>query len=132
MLPNEQFGRLTIWSRYLYIGITVIGIIAEIAQYFYLEKNPYAYDPLAMTSIHDWIESIVGLVSLIIIIFAAIVYIIWFRRAYINLKQTGVQTEYESWWTIGGWIIPIVAFFVPYKIMVELHVKTGKLLEEQR
>jgi Domain of unknown function (DUF4328) len=45
--------------------------------------------------------------------------IVWFRRAYKNLKSMG-RNQYGPGWAIGGWIVPIMSLFRPYQIAKEL------------
>jgi hypothetical protein len=57
----------------------------------------------------------------IVYIFSAIVFIMWFRRAYYNLKHLGVKTSYGEGWAAGAWFVPILNLFRPYQIMRELY-----------
>jgi hypothetical protein len=45
--------------------------------------------------------------------------ILWFRRAYKNLKSMG-RNSYGPGWAIAGWIVPIMSLFRPYQMAKEL------------
>jgi hypothetical protein len=45
--------------------------------------------------------------------------IVWFRRAYKNLKSMG-RNSYGPGWAIAGWIVPIMSLFRPYQMAKEL------------
>ncbi|MCT4639310.1 MAG: DUF4328 domain-containing protein [Bacteroidales bacterium] len=60
-------------------------------------------------------------VYVIVYIFSAIAFIMWFRRAYYNLKNLGVRTSCDEGWAAGAWFVPIMNLFRPYQIMRELY-----------
>lgn len=45
--------------------------------------------------------------------------VVWFRRAYKNLKSMG-RNSYGQGWAIAGWIVPIMSLFRPYQMAKEL------------
>ena len=53
------------------------------------------------------------------LVLAGIVGIVWFRRAYKNLRAMG-RNAYGPGWAIAGWIVPIMSLFRPYQMAKEL------------
>lgn len=53
----------------------------------------------------------------LIFIASAIIFIMWFWRAYSNLHLLGTDRLYNKGWTIGSWFIPVLNFYFPYQIM---------------
>ena len=66
-------------------------------------------------------EGILSFVQLILYLVTAIFFIMWFRRAYNNLFICGVQSlPYREGWAAGGWFVPIISLYYPYKIMLNI------------
>lgn len=47
----------------------------------------------------------------------------WFRNAYYNLGLK-TKTDFDVRWALWSWIVPIVSFVIPYRMMNELYHKT--------
>jgi hypothetical protein len=48
----------------------------------------------------------------------AIGFLVWFRRAYTNLRALGMEPlPYAAGWTIGGWLVPFLSLVRPKQIM---------------
>lgn len=62
----------------------------------------------------------IGIVAFSLYIATAIVFAIWFHRAYTNLRAFGHETRHGTGWAIGGWIVPILSLFRPYQITREI------------
>ena len=55
------------------------------------------------------------------LLFSAITFIRWFRRAYNNLGHTGYRLTYGEGWAAGAWFVPFLNWLRPYQIMRELY-----------
>lgn len=55
---------------------------------------------------------------------AAILYIVWFRKAYLNASRHFVELRQDTGWTIAGWLVPIAQLFIPYRMMRNMWVAT--------
>jgi hypothetical protein len=63
-------------------------------------------------------EGILGIIQFFITIISAIFFIMWFRRAYNNLHICGVkELPYKEGWAAGGWFVPFISLYYPYRIM---------------
>lgn len=51
---------------------------------------------------------------------AAILFIRWFHRAYRNLDALGSHRRHGTGWAIGGWFVPILAWFRPKQILDDI------------
>jgi hypothetical protein len=48
------------------------------------------------------------------------VFVAWFHRAHSNLVHAELpKLEYASWWTIGGFFVPVLQLFRPAQVMTE-------------
>lgn len=63
--------------------------------------------------------SIIGLLQSVLSIATAVIFIIWFYRAYENLRAvSGAGPKRSSGWTIGAWFVPILDLVLP-KLMLD-------------
>jgi len=110
---------ISLFSSYLqYQLLTQLSKGVEITNYK-LEQN-------------DSREQLVGIVTLIVSIISAVTFIQWFRRAYFNLHSLVPNLTYTEGWAAGSWFVPVIGFFRPYQIMVELYNKTIARLVERK
>jgi hypothetical protein len=56
------------------------------------------------------------MVFIVVIVF----FLMWFSRAYHNLKRLGKSMNHEVGWTIGGWFVPILWWFRPIALYGEM------------
>jgi hypothetical protein len=64
-----------------------------------------------------------GWINSVAILLAGILYVVWLTRAYDNATQfTGPHNQRHSRQWAGGWawIVPIVNFWYPYQVMVDI------------
>lgn len=56
-----------------------------------------------------------------------VAFVIWFHRAYANLRSLGHEPRYGTGWAVGGWLVPILSWVRPYQIAHEIwqHSRTG-------
>lgn len=110
---------ISLFSSYLQFQLlTQLSKGVEIANYK-LEQN-------------DSREQLVGIVTLIVSIISAVAFIQWFRRAYFNLHSLVPNLTFTEGWAAGSWFVPMISFFRPFQIMVELYNKTIEKLEERK
>jgi hypothetical protein len=65
-------------------------------------------------------EAIIRIIQLVVFTVSAIVFLIWLRRAYKNLKPLGAEPRHPSAWVIGAFIVPIINLFLPFQIFQEM------------
>ena len=70
--------------------------------------------------------------STILLILCGILLLLWFRRAYFNMKERIVFTYYENYWAVIAWFIPFLNFYRPFKMMKEMTEEGLKYIEENR
>lgn len=89
------------------------------------------YIPNTDLSIYELIEIFIGLFYFIIYILTVIAFLKWFRRAYYNLHTYFVSLDFTEGWAVGGWFIPILNLFRPYKIMCKPYSRTSKEIRKE-
>ncbi|HEX9032044.1 MAG TPA: DUF4328 domain-containing protein [Streptosporangiaceae bacterium] len=53
-------------------------------------------------------------------VLAALIFLLWFRRARINAESSGWYQRRGRDWTIAGWIVPVVSLWFPFQIMADI------------
>jgi hypothetical protein len=102
------------WAQRALIVIVVlnaIGALSAFAAYRLYQHDLVTQGELDSTDLR---EGLIAFISFLALIFTVVVFIRWFRRAYLNLPALGAHPlRFKSWWTIGGWFIPIANLFRP-------------------
>jgi hypothetical protein len=84
---------------------------------------PWLDDPTDVdaASRFDTVTGIAALVEFLALIVAAIFFIRWFNLMYRSLDSLcpGAR-RYATWWSIGGWFIPIMSLFRPKQMLNDM------------
>ena len=117
----EPLSSRATWTQRALIAVVALNAVAWISTYFayrLYQQDVVSQDDLDRTDIR---EGIVAAVWGVALVFAAVFFIRWFRRAYLNLPALGVtRLRFATWWSIGGWFIPIWSVFRPKQIANDL------------
>ena len=115
--PRGPGGAL-LWLFYTLIGVTALALLAAIVEYRfysgYADDEPVDEDaelPILLFS------GLVGFAQFALYVAIAVLFIVWFHRAYANLHALGA--EYLRWgkgWAIGAWFVPILNLWRPKQI----------------
>jgi hypothetical protein len=105
------------WAQRSLIAAAVlnaVGAVSAFAAYKLYQRALVTQDDLDTT---DFREGLIAGLTLLATIVTIVFFIRWFRRAYLNLPALGAASlRFKSWWTIGGWFIPIANLFRPKEI----------------
>ncbi len=122
LIPNQKV------AKFAMVLIAMVGLINLISAYYTYRKYCLLieYNPAFNNAIEaiENIESYISIITLLLFVSAAIVFLIWFNNAYKNLKWIIKSIKYNTEWAIGAWFVPILCFIRPYKIMRELFEST--------
>jgi hypothetical protein len=131
--PNHKRSKIAITLIWICLIVNLISLFSSYLQYQLLtqlskgvEITNYKLEQ------NDSREQLVGIVTLIVSIISAVTFIQWFRRAYFNLHSLVPNLTYTEGWAAGSWFVPVIGFFRPYQIMVELYNKTIARLVERK
>jgi hypothetical protein len=125
---NERYvpmGRVARWATILLAAIVVLDVVAALSDLAeirlldrIIEGEPVS-DSEADAS--DTRQAVVGAIQFVVYAATAFIFIRWFRRAYRNLAPLGAEEpRFKSWWTIGGWFIPIWNVFRPKQLLNDI------------
>jgi hypothetical protein len=131
--PNQKRSQIAITLIWICLIVNLISLFSSYLQYQLLiqlsKGSEIANYKLEQ---NDSREQLVGVVTLIVSIISAVAFIQWFRRAYFNLHSLVPNLTYSEGWAAGSWFVPVIGFFRPYQIMVELYNKTIARLVERK
>ena len=127
--PNVDRGKKAITLIWIVFATEILALILGFVQYQMLSQAHEGLKaPESRTAFYSAFESIVGVLSMIAYIGSAILFIMWFRRAYFNLHQRVPHLSKSEGWAAGSWFVPIINLYYPYQIMKELYQDTYALL----
>ncbi len=119
--PRPQRARGTPWLGFLAsVGLAACGVIALLsavveAQYQRAVGRAIANGGLpvdAPTIEHH--RHVLSVIAAPIAVATAVVFVVWFHRAYWNLPRLGiVHLRYGTGWAVGAWFVPILNLFRP-------------------
>ncbi len=109
-----------------------VELISGISYYFQMlllqDANNGSMITLEAANANDMRQLLIGIVFLLVIIGAAITFIMWFRRGYYNLHKIVPNLSHSEGWAAGAWFVPILNWFRPYNIMKEMVYETEDVL----
>ncbi|HEY1045784.1 MAG TPA: DUF4328 domain-containing protein [Bacteroidia bacterium] len=102
---------------YIYLAITILGLIAGLFIRFTLPENNLNIRDLEV-KLYSKIATYTVFEILRMILFAinAVFFILWFKRAYYNAHQISNKTDYSINMAGFCWFIPLMNLFVPFAI----------------
>jgi hypothetical protein len=105
------------WAQRALLAIALLNGVGAISAY--LAYRVYHQDLVTQETLDatDAREGFIALMTFVALLATIVLFIRWFRRAYRNLPALGAEPlRFKSWWTIGGWFIPIANLFRPKQI----------------
>ena len=131
--PNQKRSKIAITLIWVCLIVNLISLFSSYLQYELLTQlsNGVEISNYKLEQ-NDSREQLIGYLSLIVSIISAVTFIQWFRRAYFNLHSLVPNLTFTEVWAAGSWFVPVIGFFRPYQIMIELYNKTIARLEESK
>ena len=121
--PNTQRGKNALVLAYVMLGMMVMLIISQVMEYSLVQNVQENGDYLSrMDELrnNDLREMIIGILYFIMHVIFIVFFIMWFRRAYYNLAEGGVNLGWAEGWAAGSWFVPFVNLGRPFNIMREM------------
>ena len=131
---NTARAKQAISIFWILLGLTIVNIATLVWQYLAFSralKDPVDVD-MVWISVSDSLRYVITISNSIIMILSMIFFIMWFRRAYYNLHQLPWNNaRYSEGWAAGSWFVPVIFFWWPYQIMVDIWKGTQHALRER-
>lgn len=126
LLPeNSQRAKNITVAFYIFGLIQLISIYSTVLQINLLHRIQNFNFTMDEARANDQRQTLIVVINLIAFIICAVLFIMWFRRAYNNLNLSRRTTTYfEEAWASGGWFVPFLNLGRPYSIMKEIWDKT--------
>jgi len=105
-----------------WMGLTAVSLTFDWALYRLVARiadNPSSVSVEQIISNNDR-QVLMGNVILGCTIATGVVFIVWMRRMYLNIRSFGMPTAYGVGWVTGGWLVPILNFWRPKQIIEEI------------
>jgi len=127
--PNGERAKAAMYSMGLMLALMIPAMLIQGMMTRMIILVMYADQvPIAALGAGILAQLALSFLLLIVSICTMVLFFMWFRRAYYNLRLIKGKTRYVHGWAVGGWFIPIVHLFMPYQIMQELFRDTRQML----
>lgn len=128
---NKSLIRILQVALWLYAVVYICSII----QIFTRQGDPITFTPgdpeIFGKNLHYYLQLLLTLANAIVGLVFCILFIVWFYRAYDNVKKVNPEkTSLSTGWTIGCWFVPMMNLFRPLRIMHEIWHGTQTAGEE--
>lgn len=128
---NEQRAKNVIIAFWVLMVVNLIAVVSGYLQVELLqvaENGGYYTDNEA--SVNDLREDIIRMVQSINLILLAVLFIMWFRRAYVNAGSiSDRKLNHDDSWAIWGFVVPIISWWYPYIYAAEINEKMDRFLK---
>jgi len=130
--PNLERAKMAMIFLWIMIAVLGIMLIAELNQLFIvkdLASGNYTNETIAAAEQSDLYIGFSAIAYFLLFIGCAIVFIMWFRRAYFNLHTlipSGLRMT--EGWASGAWFIPVYSLWGPFQVATDLFDRTEGLL----
>ncbi len=107
----------------LYVLATLVLLAFTISEVGLLQRARDGIGPtFAQAEASDDRLALAGVLSALIFIATAVVWVVWQYRAHANLRSLGADDlRYRPGWVVGWWFIPVANTAMPYLTTRELH-----------
>lgn len=118
---DRFFGRLTTVLQWIFAAWVVfagVGIAFRAVERLLLSRaaeNGFSVTRAEALASDQRIE-VFAWVEFAAFVTTAIVFIVWFHRAYRKTRTLGGEMRYTNGWAIGGWFIPMGNWWIPKKL----------------
>jgi hypothetical protein len=131
---NTARAKLIISVFWIMLGLAVVDMGTLVWQYSLMSaaQSDVESADMKMIDASDTVRSFLVIVRFIMYVLTAIVFIMWFRRAYYNLNSLPWNNaRYTEGWAAGSWFVPIIWFWWPFQIMMDIWRGTQNVLRER-
>ena len=117
----RQLGRLTAVLQWIFASWVVfagVGIVFRVIERLLLNRaarNVFSVSRADVLASDHRIDTFT-VVQIAALVVTAVVFIIWFHRAYQQVRALGGEMRYSDGWAIGSWFIPIAGLWIPKKL----------------
>ena len=129
ILDNSQRFRYAIIFQWVVVGISIISLASEAAEYFLLQKMASGTKvPHSQVEANDWRQQVVSSTQLVLMLLSFIAMVLWAYRAYENLHRLHKmpRPQYSEGAAGWGWFVPVLNLWYPYQVMKDIWYLTQR------
>jgi hypothetical protein len=128
--PNSQRSKDAITLIWIVLGISIISFVSSYYQLDLLNRINFDSSITDDTlNANDNRERFIAILYTTAFFISSIKFIQWFRRAHFNLNLKTDSLSYDENKVKWCWFNPLYSFYMPYRIMKEMHFKLTELLK---
>lgn len=126
---NETRAKVTIALILTVMLVNIVNFVFDVSN-FELYKKIAAGAKYTVEEIEnrEFNNLVILMVYITVFVASAVAFIMWFRRAYNNIKCLGTDINHYENWTVISWFIPVLNLFRPYQIMREMYKKSDEYI----
>ena len=119
--PFKSLKQLATWLIFLFslsIAVDALAILSGISYLGLIDRVQGGVQVFTdeISTIENRI-SVIGITQVVLWVVTAIVFVVWFRRAYRNLGPLGASwLRFKPGWAVGAWFVPILNAIRPKEI----------------
>jgi hypothetical protein len=124
----QSLDRPVRWSLAAFALYGVVGVVAVVSsadRLGALNELKQGTAGISRASFSDNWFGAVGIAQFLALLVAGVAFIVFFHRAYRNLRAFGRAPDHGTGWAIGAWIVPIMSLFRPKHIANEIWEKSN-------
>lgn len=115
---NSEYAKYTVLFFRIIALIILINIVLSISTLLSIHENHIS--PMAAS-----VTGVFGIISSVPYLLLIVFFILWMRRAYHNLHQSGIEgLQYTAGWAAAAWFVPFANFVIPFRIVKEIWNET--------
>jgi hypothetical protein len=108
-------------ARIMLYVLAAVSIVAAVSDAFEVGMLARMQDGEAVSDaeidFNDARQGVIAIVQTCLLFATAVVFLMWFSRAYHNVPKLGVRSlRYKPGWAIGAWFVPFLNFVRPKQI----------------
>ncbi|MDR3345834.1 MAG: DUF4328 domain-containing protein [Campylobacteraceae bacterium] len=124
LTSNKTMAKIAIFFSWSFL---VVYLVIAIDNYYFRWLNEAA-DTNAYLNAGVLVTVAISLICVLWLIATVVIFIVWFYKAYSNLRKVTDKPKYAPYWAVWSWIIPVVNFYLPFKILKDMQAKASDLL----
>lgn len=125
--PNSLRAKAALIFLYLIFGLLGAIAITQMVVFILYPTDIFSLISLGVPFlILTYAYKGLNILYFLFLIVSAVLFILWFRRAYFNLGLRTQLTDSDRW-AAGAWFVPILNLFRPYQMMREMYLCTGRI-----
>ncbi len=112
---------VTVFSM-IYIALQIVGLFSILAQIELLSAVRQGQTiTMEAARANDFRQLVISVLQMLAYVPTALLFLMWFHRAYKNLAALGAtDLEFSPGWAVGGFFVPVLNLVRPFQVATEI------------